>query len=59
MSHPGLRDCAHGVMLTRVPNLPKGSDSSRFGGVATQFVPISEQHILNRPVMLGRPRQAR
>jgi hypothetical protein len=25
----------------------KGSDSSQFGGVATQFDPASEQHVLN------------
>jgi hypothetical protein len=31
------------LMLARVPDLPKGSDNSRFGGVTTQFDPASEQ----------------
>ena len=31
-------------MWTRVPDLPKGSDNSRFGGVATHVHPAFEQH---------------
>jgi hypothetical protein len=31
------------MMWTRVPDLPKGSDNSWFGGVTTQFDPAFEQ----------------
>jgi hypothetical protein len=31
------------LMWTRVTDLPKGSENSRFGGVTTQFDPASEQ----------------
>jgi hypothetical protein len=32
-------------MGARVPDLPKGSDIRRFGEVATQIDPASEQHV--------------
>jgi hypothetical protein len=33
------------MMEARVPDLPKGSDIRRFGEVATQIDPASEQHV--------------
>ena len=41
-------------MGTRVPDLPKGSDNSRFGGIATQIDPASEQHDPNPAIAAPR-----
>jgi len=41
-------------MWTRVPDLPKGSDRQRFGGVATQIDPASEQHVPNPAIAAQR-----
>jgi hypothetical protein len=42
------------VMEARVPDLPKGSDIRRFGEVATQIDPASEQHVQNPAIIAPR-----
>jgi hypothetical protein len=42
------------LMEDRVPDLPKGSDIRRFGEVATQIDPASEQHVQNPAIAAPR-----
>jgi hypothetical protein len=42
------------MMEARVPDLPKGSDIRRFGEVATQIDPASEQHVQNPAIAVPR-----
>jgi hypothetical protein len=41
-------------MEARIPDLPKGSDIRRFGEVATQIDPASEQHVQNPAIAAPR-----
>lgn len=52
---PDGKPCSDYQMIwTRDPDLPKGSGKRRFGGVATQIDPASEQHVPNPAIAAPR-----
>jgi hypothetical protein len=44
----------HALIGSGCPNLPTGSDNSRFGGDETQIDSASEQHVLNPTIIAPR-----